>query len=254
MKALVSERQIANETRSSGKPAGIKRNVNGVLLLDKPVGMTSNQALQTVKAIYKARKAGHTGSLDPLASGLLPICFGEATKISGFLLDADKEYAVECKLGARTDTGDAEGRILETGTVPTLDRDYILKVFSRFHGGITQIPPMYSAIKHQGQRLYDLAREGIVVPREPRKIFIHALELSGYSNDSLAFNVRCSKGTYVRTLAEDVARELGCLAYVNALRRISVGEYRSMYSLDEVRHFSQIGFSALDNLLMPIDS
>ena len=254
MKAGVSENHMKNISLGTAAPARIRRTVNGVLLLDKPVGMTSNQVLQTLKTIFNARKAGHTGSLDPLASGLLPICFGEATKISGFLLSADKEYDVVCRLGARTDTGDAEGRILETSPVPELERHKIQKVFNRFHGDITQIPPMYSAIKHQGQRLYDLARDGIVVQREPRKIVIHALELSGYATDSLAFTVRCSKGTYIRTLAEDIARELGCLAYVSELRRISVGVYRSMHSLDEVRHLSQIGFSALDDLLMPIDS
>jgi len=242
------------DTRASGGVRTLRRAVHGVLLLDKPVGMTSNQALQTVKRLFNARKAGHTGSLDPLASGLLPLCFGEATKISAFLLDADKTYAVTCKLGVRTSTADAEGEALETCEVPVLTSARIEQVFSQFHGVITQIPPMYSALKHQGQRLYDLAREGIEVPREPRLITIHALELAAYSHDSLEFRVSCSKGTYIRTLVEDLARALGSCGHVSALRRLSVGCYNSMHSLQEIQQQADIGYAALDELLLPVDS
>jgi tRNA pseudouridine55 synthase len=241
-------------TRVSGGISTQRRAVHGVLLLDKPVGMTSNQALQAVKRLFNARKAGHTGSLDPLASGLLPLCFGEATKISAFLLDADKTYAVTCKLGVRTSTADAEGEVLETCGIPVLTRARIERVFSQFHGVITQIPPMYSALKYQGQRLYDLAREGIEVPREPRLVTIHALELTAYSQDSLEFKVCCSKGTYVRTLVEDLAHALGSCGHVSALRRLSVGCYDSMHSMQEIQQRADISYAALDELLLPVDS
>ncbi|MHB8403931.1 MAG: tRNA pseudouridine(55) synthase TruB [Gammaproteobacteria bacterium] len=237
--------------------AGIKtprRAVHGVLLLDKPVGMTSNQALQVVRRLFNARKAGHTGSLDPLASGLLPLCFGEATKVSAFLLDADKQYTVACKLGVRTTTADAEGEALEICQVPALTRARIEQVFEQFHGRITQIPPMYSALKHQGQRLYDLAREGIEVPREPRPITIHSLELIAYSQDTLEFRVRCSKGTYIRTLVEDLAHALGSCGHVSVLRRLTVGSYDSMHRLEELQQRAETGYLALDSLLLPVDS
>lgn len=254
MNTAIAQKQQDRDHLDTGAAKAHRRAVHGILLLDKPVGMTSNQALQTLKSLYNARKAGHTGSLDPLASGLLPVCFGEATKVSGFLLDADKEYAVRCTLGARTTTGDAEGEVLETCSLPDLTQTQIEKVFERFHGEVTQVPPMYSALKHQGQRLYDLAREGIVVPRKPRNVLIHALELKAFSKDFLEFNVRCSKGTYIRTLAEDLASSLGCFAHVSELRRFAVGSFNSMHTLDEVHHHAHMGYSALDNLLMPADS
>lgn len=244
----------AYSTRLSAGTKTPRRAVHGVLLLDKPVGMTSNQALQLVKRLFNARKAGHTGSLDPLASGLLPLCFGEATKVSAFLLDADKQYTVTCKLGVRTTTADAEGEVLETCQVPALTRARIEQVFEQFHGRITQIPPMYSALKHQGQRLYDLAREGIEVPREPRPITIHSLELIAYSQDSLEFKVRCSKGTYIRTLAEDLAHALGSCGHVSVLRRLTVGSYDSMHRLEELQQRAETGYLALDSLLLPVDS
>ncbi|HVC38306.1 MAG TPA: tRNA pseudouridine(55) synthase TruB [Gammaproteobacteria bacterium] len=228
--------------------------MHGVLLLDKPVGMTSNQALQTAKRLFNARKAGHTGSLDPLASGLLPLCFGEATKVSAFLLDADKKYAVKCKLGIRTTTADAEGEVLETCMLPALTRARIEQVFAQFHGMITQIPPMYSALKYRGQRLYDLAREGIEVPRAPRPVTIRTLELMAYSQDSLEFKVHCSKGTYIRTLVEDLARALGSCGHVSVLRRLTVGPYDSMHSLEELQQQAELGHVALDSLLLPVDS
>jgi tRNA pseudouridine55 synthase len=241
------------------KSRGIKtlrRPVNGVLLLDKPSGMTSNQALQAVKHLFNARKAGHTGSLDPLASGLLPLCLGEATKMSGFLLDSDKEYKVECTFGVRTSTADAEGTVLETCRLPALTRARIDEIFSEFRGVITQIPPMYSALKFRGQRLYDLARDGIEVPREPRSITVYSLELTAYTNSKMVFKVRCSKGTYIRTLVEDLARAFGSCGHVSALRRLSVGPYKQMHQLEELEQRSSRdgGYTALDSLLLPVDS
>ena len=234
-----------------------KRDVHGVLLLDKPVGRTSNDALQKAKRLFAAKKAGHTGSLDPLASGMLPLCFGEATKVSGFLLDADKYYAVTCKLGARTATADAEGAVVETKPVPRLDAGLIAKALDRFRGEIRQVPPMYSALRHQGQRLYDLAREGIEVPREPRAVTIHELLLKGQSADTLDLEVRCSKGTYIRTLVEDLAEALGTCAHVTVLRRLAVGPFglgSTMHGLAELEQVAQGGPAALDALLLPVDS
>ncbi|MGB9428664.1 MAG: tRNA pseudouridine(55) synthase TruB [Gammaproteobacteria bacterium] len=234
-----------------------RRDVHGVLLLDKPVAMTSNQALQAAKRLYRARKAGHTGSLDPLASGLLPLCFGEATKVSAFLLDADKEYQVTCTLGTRTDTADAEGRLLETLPVPLLTQAQIEKALAAFHGEIQQIPPMYSALKHKGERLYDLAREGVEVPRAPRTVSIFELQLLAFTPQSLELKVRCSKGTYIRTLVEDIAAALGTCGYVSALRRTAVGPYGnafSMHTLAELQELAETSPAALDDLLLPLDS
>ncbi len=233
------------------------RSVNGILLLDKPEGITSNEALQVVKHLYNARKAGHTGSLDPLASGLLPICLGEATKVSGFLLDADKHYRVRCRLGERTTTGDAEGEVVETRPVEGLSEGRLREVLAGFLGEIEQIPPMYSAVKHQGQRLYKLAREGKEVEREPRKVTIHRLELTGLEPPFFDIEVHCSKGTYVRTLAEDIGEALGCGAHVAALRRTGVGPYDGshMIALEELRRLAGSGdHAALDGLLLPIES
>jgi tRNA pseudouridine55 synthase len=233
------------------------RNVNGILLLDKPVGMSSNEALQIVKRLFQARKAGHTGSLDPLASGLLPICFGEATKASGFLLDADKHYRVRCKLGEQTSTGDAEGEVIERRPVPALDAAALEAVFVRFRGEIEQIPPMYSAVKHQGQRLYKLARQGVEVEREPRRIVIHELTLLGIDLPYFDIDVRCTKGTYIRTLAEDIGTALGCGAHVADLRRLGVGPYdqTGMVGLDILKaQFEGENFAALDAHLSPIES
>ena len=234
-----------------------RRDVHGVLLLDKPVGLTSNDALQRAKRLFTAKKAGHTGSLDPLASGMLPLCFGEGTKISGFLLDADKYYAVTCRLGSRTATADAEGVVVETKPVPRLDAQTIERALARFRGEIQQIPPMYSALRHQGQRLYDLAREGIEVPREPRAVTIHELMLQGYTTETLSLEVRCSKGTYIRTLVEDVAEALGTCAHVTVLRRLAVGPFglgSAMHGLAELEAAAQAGSAALDGLLLPVDS
>lgn len=234
-----------------------RRNVDGVLLLDKPVGLTSNQALQTVKRLFEARKAGHTGSLDPLASGLLPLCFGEATKLSGFLLDADKHYWVRMRLGVTTDTGDADGEILATQPVGALDTSRLQGILQRYVGEIEQIPPMYSAIRHKGRRLYELARSGEHVEREPRRVVIYRLALVGLNGDEVEVEVHCSKGTYVRTLVEDIGAALGCGAHVVALRRTAVGPYGSagMVTLDRLRRLADEGGSkALDALLLPVES
>ena len=232
------------------------RDVSGILLLDKPSGITSNDALQQVKRLYFAKKAGHTGSLDPLASGVLPICMGEATKVSAFLLDADKRYQVRCQLGVRTATADAEGEVLETRPVGVYDREQLETVLEEFRGSIEQIPPMYSALKHQGQRLYKLARQGVEVEREPRPVEIYELTVAGQGEDWLDINVHCSKGTYVRTLAEDIGDRLGCGAHVSALRRTAVGPYGDtmLVGLETLRELKEKDMSSMDTLLLPIES
>lgn len=201
------------------------RHIDGILLLDKPVGMTSTHALNRAKHVFDARRGGHTGSLDPLASGLLPLCFGEATKVSAFLLDAEKRYVVEACLGTATDTADADGEVIETAAVPALDADRVEAVLEGFRGPIKQIPPMYSALKHQGERLYTLARKGITVEREPRPVTIHKLLLRDLGETNLGLEVHCSKGTYVRTLVEEIARALGTVGHVSALRRTGVAGF-----------------------------
>ena len=232
------------------------RNVRGVLLLDKPKGDTSNGALQRVKRIYNARKAGHTGSLDPLATGLLPICFGSATKLSAFLLDADKSYWVQVRLGATTTTGDTEGEVLETAPSDQVTESDVLKALEGFRGEIQQIPPMYSALKHKGERLYKLAREGREVQRDPRTIRIHELSLRSCDLPFLELEVRCSKGTYVRTLAEDIGRVLGCGAHVTDLRRTGVGPYDAQHSItmEQLETAAREGYQALDGLLVPVET
>lgn len=203
-----------------------KCNINGVLLLDKPTHISSNAALQRLKHLFNARKAGHTGSLDPLASGMLPICFGEATKLAQFLLDTDKRYQTVIQLGIKTTTGDAEGEIIEQKPVPSLDNEKIEKVLSTFRGEIHQIPSMYSALKYKGQPLYKLARAGISVERKKRLVKIYSLTLVKYTATQLELNVHCSKGAYIRTLAEDIGDTIGCGAHVIALRRQTVGQYK----------------------------
>ncbi|HUT41350.1 MAG TPA: tRNA pseudouridine(55) synthase TruB [Gammaproteobacteria bacterium] len=235
---------------------GNLRNVNGILLLDKPAGLTSNAALQVVKKLYQARKAGHTGSLDPLATGLLPVCFGEATKISGFLLDADKRYHVFCKLGERTTTGDSEGELVERLPTDAVTGARIRAAMDDFRGEIEQVPPMYSALKHKGERLYKLARQGVEVEREPRSITIHALELLSHNDDIAEISVHCSKGTYIRTLVEDLGAVLGCGAHVAGLRRLGVGPFDDscLYDLEALQGLAAEGFAALDGILLPMES
>ncbi len=240
-----------------GRHHGNERRVNGILLLDKPSGLTSNAALQKVKRLYRARKAGHTGSLDPLASGLLPVCFGEATKVSGFLLDADKHYWVSCRLGVRTTTADAEGEVLQTRPVDAVTEERLRQVMERFTGTIEQIPPMYSAVKHQGKRLYALARQGVEVLREPRRITIHAMELLDFHPPLAEINVHSSKGTYIRSLVEDIGETLGCGAHVANLRRFGVGPFSAagMVTLETLEErLDTGGTAALDALLLPMES
>ncbi|MBU0498466.1 MAG: tRNA pseudouridine(55) synthase TruB [Gammaproteobacteria bacterium] len=232
------------------------RRVNGILLLDKPLGLTSNDALQRVKWLYRAQKAGHTGSLDPLADGLLPLCFGNATKMSAYLLDADKRYWTTVRLGETTVTADAEGEVVERREVGDLDRARIEAVLAEFKGEISQLPPMYSALKHKGERLYNLARKGIEVEREPRTVYIHELNLVSVELPEIVIDVHCSKGTYIRTLAEDIGKRLGCGGHVRSLRRTGVGPYgaEGMISMEQVEEASQNGPDALDALLLPLES
>lgn len=239
-----------------------RRSINGILLLDKPKGMTSNQALQSIKQLFSASKVGHTGSLDPLAIGLLPLCFGEATKFSQFLLNADKTYQVSARLGIKTNTGDAEGEVIKTRDIPNYTRDQLENILSHFRGLISQIPPMFSALKHNGQPLYKLARQGIVVERNPRTVTIHRLRLiNGVGNADknssakslLNLEIKCSKGTYIRTLVEDIGEALGCGAFVQDLRRIGVAHYdaEQMVSLEELKNLSQ---AECDKKLLSLDS
>ncbi|MCB1919173.1 MAG: tRNA pseudouridine(55) synthase TruB [Candidatus Competibacteraceae bacterium] len=237
-------------------PKRQRRPVDGLLLLDKPVGWTSNAALQTVKRLYQAAKAGHTGSLDPLASGLLPICLGAATKLSGWLLNADKSYQFTCRLGITTTTGDAEGEVVATRPVGPLNRAQVEAAMQRFTGVIEQIPPMYSALKRGGQPLYKLARKGIEIEREPRQVTVYTFQLLRWEGEELACELRCSKGTYVRTLAADLGEALGCGAHIAALRRTAVAPYDAtrMVTLDRLREQAEQGLAAMDALLLPLDT
>ena len=229
------------------------RDVDGILLLDKPTGMSSNAALQTVKRMFNANKAGHTGNLDPLATGLLPICFGEATKISSYLLDSDKHYIGTCKLGVRTRTADSEGEVLETRPVGNLTEQQVKQVLQGFIGQIEQVPPMHSAVKINGTPLYKLAREGKEIERKSRRVSIYKLEMLRLEGDELDIDVHCSKGTYVRTLAEEIGEALGCGAHLNALRRTASGpfELEQAVTMAELAHLAEDGYEALDRLLLP---
>lgn len=231
------------------------RVLNGLLLLDKPAGESSNRVLQKVKRIFNAAKAGHTGTLDPLATGLLVICFGRTTKISDYLLAADKKYRVVLKLGVTTDTADADGEILEQRDTSKITEDQILQQAASLTGGIKQIPPMYSALKHQGLRLYELARKGIEVERVPRKVEIYSFEIIEYQGDLVTMQVHCSKGTYIRTLVEDLGKLLSCGAHVMELRRTSLGPFTDpiMHSLEELDQLAEQGFSAVEQILLPTD-
>lgn len=229
--------------------------VDGLLLLNKPAGLTSNQALQRVKRLLNARKAGHTGSLDPAATGMLPLCFGEATKVCAFLLDADKTYRVTARLGTATDTGDATGSVVESADVPQMKAAEWDAVLQGFHGESLQVPPMYSALKKDGKRLYELARKGETVAREPRPITIHAIELLEAAGSRLVFRVRCSKGTYVRSLVEDIARAAGTVAHTARLHRETVADFRAEEMLDLValEESAAAGPGKLRERLLPPD-
>jgi tRNA pseudouridine55 synthase len=237
------------------RPAGRWRDLDGILLLDKPEGLTSNAALQKVRRLLGARKAGHTGSLDPLASGLLPLCFGQATKVCGLLLEANKTYRVEIVLGERTTTGDREGAVIESLPVPQLEADALRRVAAGFLGESAQVPPMYSALKHEGQRLYQLARKGIEVERPARRIILHRMDLLAIEDHRLQFEIECSKGTYIRTLAEDFARACGTAGHVVSLRRLSLGPFTQpvMHDLASLE-LAATHQDALDALLLPVDA
>ncbi|MDP1635712.1 MAG: tRNA pseudouridine(55) synthase TruB [Gallionellaceae bacterium] len=228
-----------------------KRPLDGVLLFDKPLELSSNTALQKVRRLFQAEKAGHTGTLDPLATGLLPVCFGEATKFTTALLDADKGYRATIRLGQRTSTGDAEGEITETRPV-AVNEAQALAAMAKFLGETQQLPPMHSALKHQGKPLYEYIRKGETVERELRKVVIHELKLERLQGDELEFSVLCSKGTYVRTLAEDIAEVLGCGGHLIALRRTRIGEFglADAYTLQQLE---SMGEEQRDACLMPLD-
>lgn len=229
-------------------------NIDGILLLDKRIGVSSNRALQEVRRLFNANKAGHTGSLDPLATGLLPLCFGEATKVSALMLDDNKSYQVIIQLGVITDTGDAEGQILATNSVPNISAIALSQCLQNFTGVIAQIPPMYSALKHQGKKLYELARAGKTVERKAREINIFSIKLlNSPITSELNLVVSCSKGTYIRTLATDIGEYFGCGATVKALRRLQSG----IFNLDEAYTISQLKIMTsqeLHNVLLPVDT
>jgi tRNA pseudouridine55 synthase len=233
------------------------RDVSGMIVVDKPSGASSNDAVQRAKQLYRAQKVGHTGSLDPLATGVLPLCFGEATKFSQFLLDSDKKYWARIKLGVRTDSGDADGRVLETRPVVGVDATVVRRALEDFSGEIEQVPSMFSAIKHQGQPLYKLARRGIEVERKARRVTVYSIELVAFEGDEFELEMHCSKGTYVRTIAEELGAKLGCGAHVSALRRRQAGPYdeSEMVSFEELERLrDEGGFEALDALLLPVES
>lgn len=227
--------------------------VNGVLLLDKPQGLSSNQALQQVRRLLQAQKAGHTGTLDPMATGLLPVCLGEATKFSAQLLEADKTYRTRVQLGVVTDTGDAEGEVVERHPVAPLSVTEIEHVLERFRGEIEQTPPMYSALKHQGRKLYELAREGKTVERAVRRVTVYDARLLAVEGTAFELEVRVSKGTYIRTLAEDIGRALGCGAHITALRRLATGPFgaEGMLTIDRLEALPDQ--AAREAALLPVD-
>ncbi|WP_414827736.1 tRNA pseudouridine(55) synthase TruB [Alteromonas sp. H39] len=235
------------------------RAINGIVLLDKPLGGSSNQLLQKVRWLYKAQKAGHTGALDPLASGMLPLCLGEATKFSQFLLDAEKTYEVTAHLGIRTTTSDADGEVVEEKPV-TVSEDEVRNACLGFLGKSKQIPSMFSALKHEGKPLYHYARQGITIEREARDIEIYELEIHRIALPEVVMRVKCSKGTYIRSLVDDIGQLLGCGAYVTRLHRTEVADYPSdkMVPIDELvslsEKCSEDDFSALDDLLIPMDT
>lgn len=248
---MVAMKGPMGRSRRKGRP------VDGILLLDKPAGITSNGALQRVKHLFGAAKAGHTGSLDPIATGVLPICFGEATKFSQFLLDADKSYVATIRLGEQTTTGDSEGECIATQPVPEMSRPEAEGYLDPFRGEIEQIPSMYSALKVDGQPLYKLARQGIEVERKARPVTIFRLTLLEQTNDTWVIDLVCSKGTYVRTLAEDLGAAIGCGAHVVALRRRQAGPFQidESYSLDELDEIKiENAIEGLDAVLLPVSA
>jgi tRNA pseudouridine55 synthase len=230
----------------------IKRTINGVLLVDKPLGYSSNQALQKVKWLFQAAKAGHTGTLDPLATGLLPICLGEATKFAQFLTDADKTYIADLKLGVTTTTGDAEGEVMAQLPVHVNPQQFV-DVCDTFIGQISQVPPMYSALKRDGKALYEYAREGLELEREPRQVSVFSIKVNDLTDDTAQILVTCSKGTYIRTLAEDIGKALGCGAHLIGLRRTATASY-SIGDAVTIEQLEALSLMDRDSLLLPVDS
>ena len=227
--------------------------IDVVLLLDKPKGMSSNYALQKARRLYQAQKAGHTGTLDPMATGLLPVCFGEATKFSSHLLEADKVYRARIKFGQVTDTGDAEGTVIREREIPEIAQAELDAVLDRFRGEIDQVPPMYSALKHQGRPLYELARQGIEIERAVRRVTIYNMALLARHSDGIEIEVAVSKGTYIRSLAEDIGEALGCGAHLTALRRLKTGPFTGDAMLDFERLEALADQQAREGVLLPVD-
>jgi tRNA pseudouridine55 synthase len=229
------------------------RDISGIIIIDKPTGRSSNHVLQQVKRLFNANKAGHTGSLDPLATGVLPVCLGEATKVSSYLLDADKQYHVTCQLGAVTDSGDSDGAVISTSIIPEFTEQDLLAILPSFMGELDQVPPMFSALKHQGQPLYKLARQGIEIERKSRRITIYDIKLSATTADSFTLDVRCSKGTYIRTLVEDISHLLGSGGHVTMLRRVVAAGYMELQALtlEQLIARAENGLPSLDESLLP---
>ncbi|KHS74846.1 tRNA pseudouridine synthase B [Pectobacterium brasiliense] len=244
------------------RPRRRGRDIHGVLLLDKPQGVSSNDVLQKVKRIFNANRAGHTGALDPLATGMLPICLGEATKFSQYLLDSDKRYRVIARLGQRTDTSDADGNVIEERAIGFSATD-LEQALEGFRGTTQQVPSMYSALKYQGRKLYEYARQGLTVPREAREITVYELQFIRWEGDELELEIHCSKGTYIRTIIDDLGEKLGCGAHVIYLRRLQVATYptermvtlEQLAALSEQAQTQELPISqSLDPLLMPMES
>ena len=231
---------------------GSYQNINGLLLLDKPSGISSNQALQKVKKIFNAKKAGHTGSLDPIATGMLPICFGETTKVAHFLLNNDKGYLVTAKFGVSTTTGDREGEVLETKSTSKLSQEIIISALKSFEGQYDQTAPLYSALKYEGRPLYYYARKGIEVPRKTRSIEIYSIKFESFESDILKFHVMCSKGTYIRSLVEDVAKKIDSVAHIQELRRTHFAWFKEadMFSLENIENDNN---KTIEDKLLPSD-
>lgn len=231
------------------------RNITGIVIIDKPTGRSSNHVLQQVKRLFDAKKAGHTGALDPLATGVLPICLGEATKVSSYLLDSDKRYHVTCLLGAVTDSGDSDGKVLSRSDIPQFSEQNIIDLLPEFIGEQDQVPPMFSALKYQGQPLYKLARQGIEVERKSRRITIYNIKLLSITAESFTLDVQCSKGTYIRTLVEDISHKLGSGGHVTMLRRVAAAGYKLEHAVT-IEHLEQLaeqGLPALDRELLPTE-
>ncbi|EHU1489736.1 tRNA pseudouridine(55) synthase TruB [Acinetobacter baumannii] len=228
-----------------------RRHISGVFLLNKPLGLSSNAALQKVRWLYRAQKAGHTGALDPLATGLLPICLGEATKFSHYLLDSTKRYQTTVRLGQTTTTGDVEGDILQERPIPVLSKELIEQTLEKFRGDIQQVPPMYSALKKEGKPLYELARKGIEIEREARLVTIYALELIEFTENSITLDVTCSKGTYIRVLGEDIGEALGCGGHLTMLHRIQTGHFELIPSYT-IEYLESLTEEQREALLLPV--